>query len=68
MEVEPPVDEPILGEKEDDKKCDLTDTERVELVAMLIGMSTFGPLPRGAISHVAKKFNVTRVAASRIWN
>ena len=68
MEDEPPVDQPILGEKEDEKKNNLSYEERIELVAMLLGMSFFGPLPHGAVAQVAKKFNVTRATASRIWN
>lgn len=40
----------------------------MQLVCMLLGMSSFGPLPYGAISKVANKFRISRATASRLWS
>jgi hypothetical protein len=50
------------------KKKELKDSERIALVSMLLGLAHFGPLPVGAIAKVAKKFDITREAASRTWS
>lgn len=50
------------------KEKELSDNERIELVSMLLGMEAVGVLPNGAISNIAKKFDVSRATASRLWN
>lgn len=49
------------------KKKEMTDSERIQVVSMLLGMSEFGGLPYGAIGIVAKKFQISRDTVSRLW-
>lgn len=49
------------------KEKELTDNQRMQVVAMLLGMSALGPLPYGAITKVAKKFQISRETVSRLW-
>jgi hypothetical protein len=50
------------------KNKELKDGERIALVSMLLGMSLLGPLPEGSVAMVAKKFDVSRETASRLWS
>lgn len=54
------------------KKKELSNDERMQVMAMLLGMDSTTPvnrpLPYGAISMVAKKFQIGREVVSKMWN
>lgn len=49
------------------KTKELSNEERIALVAMLIGMAPNGRLPHGALTNVGKIFGVNRDTARRHW-
>lgn len=50
------------------KERELTNDERIEIVSQLIGMSLLPQLPYGAITKVAKNFEVSQSTVSRLWS
>lgn len=49
------------------KKKELTNNERAEVVAMLLGISMVGRLPDGIFVKVAKKFDISARTIRRVW-
>ena len=49
------------------KKRELTDHERIEAMGQLLGMASFGELPKGSYAKVAAKFNIWPRTIRRLW-
>ena len=49
------------------KKKELTDHERIEAMGQLLGMASFGELPKGSYGKVAVKFEVRPRTIRRLW-
>ena len=60
--------EPALGDLTNraNKKKELTNNERIQVVAMLIGLSMAGPLPKGIFDDLAKIFLVKPRTVRRV--
>ena len=58
MAAKTPTMEPALGDltNRGNKKKELTSNERIQVVAMLIGLLMTGPLPKGIFDDLAKIF------------
>ena len=66
MEGDQPVDQAPQGEKEAGKRVYLTDNQQFQVVAMLLGASISGPLPKKTLTNVAKKIGVPCEIVSRL--
>ena len=69
MATKKPTMEPALGDltNRGNKKKELTNNERIQVVAMLIGLSMAGPLPKGVFDDLAKKNLVKPRTVRRVW-